>query len=593
MNNIKIGKDIVLTIDDDRFIRTMICDVLEEDGYTVVQAKNGKEGIEKFLEVAPDLILMDVEMPIMNGFEACQVIKEHPQGKHTPMLFVTSRADDDFVDKAFGIGADDYILKPIHTSVLRRRIRRMIDGKRNEDDIIRQNTLLLSLHRSSLELLRPKEIKEILQDILENAVASLNVSAGGIYLLDQESNVMRLAVAVGVDNGYLGSTVQLGEDVIGQVWEKKRIKVIADYLCWQSQGKSEDACWCNFKSAAVAPLKVAGVVLGTIAFFRTREKPSFGAEDISALEQYAALVALGVENSRLFQAVENEVEKLKRTQSQLIQKEKMAGIGQLAAGVAHEMNNPLGFVTSNFNMLGEYVKRLLDLIAAYREFVQGMSGDGDDEIKEAILQLRQLEKQKKLAFLLEDLQPLFSESKEGLARVGEIIKALRIFSRVDVANQYEDYDLNAGVETTLVVARNEIKYVADVSTDFQDIPTAKAIGGQINQVLLNLLVNGAQAIKAAQLADKGMIRVTTFADGDCIGCSITNNGPVIPKDIQNRIFEPFFTTKPIGEGTGLGLSISYDIIVNQHGGKISFVSTPDEGTTFTIKIPCIRPTNLA
>lgn len=589
MNNIKIGKDIVLTIDDDRFIRTMICDVLEEDGYTVVQAKNGKEGIEKFLETSPDLILMDVEMPIMNGFEACQVIKEHPQGKHTPMLFVTSRADDDFVDKAFGIGADDYILKPIHTSVLRRRIRRMIDGKRNEEGIIRQNNLLLSLHQSSLELLRPKELTAILQDILENAVNSLDVSAGGIYLVDTASNVMRLAVTVGVDNVHLGSTVQLGEDVIGQVWEKKRIKVIADYLCWQAQGKSEETCWCNFKSAAVAPLKVAGVVLGAIALFRRREKPSFGAEDVAALEQYAALVALGVENSRLFQAVENEVEKLKRTQSQLIQKEKMAGIGQLAAGVAHEMNNPLGFVTSNFNMLGEYVKRLLDLIAAYREFVQGMSGDGDEEIKEAILQLRQLEKQKKLAFLLEDLEPLFSESKEGLARVGEIIKALRIFSRVDVANQYEDYDLNAGVETTLVVARNEIKYVADVNTDFQNIPTAKAIGGQINQVLLNLLVNGAQAIKSAQLADKGMIRVSTFVDGEYIGCSITNNGPVIPQEIQNRIFEPFFTTKPIGEGTGLGLSISYDIIVNQHGGKISFVSTLEGGTIFTIKLPCSRP----
>lgn len=584
-------KDIILTVDDDRFIRTMIRDVLEEDGYTVVQAKNGKEGIEKFLEVSPDLVLMDVEMPIMNGFEACQAIKGYSQGKNIPVLFITSRADDDFVEKAFGIGAEDYILKPIHTSVLCRRIRRMIDSKRNEEGVIRQNKLLLSLHRSSLDLLRQKKMTVLLQDILENVVENLDVSAGGIYLIDEATDAMRLSVAVGVDLIHLGSSIKLGEDVMGQVWEKKRIKVVEDYPYWQAQGKglNTDTCWSSFKCGVVAPLKVAGVVLGIMAFFRSAEKQSFIAEDVSALEQYAALAALGIENGRLFQAVQNEVEKLKRTQSQLIQKEKMAGIGQLAAGVAHEMNNPLGFVTSNFNMLGEYVKRLTTLISAYRNFIEGFSGGDDPEIQAAISQLRELEKQKKLTFLLEDLDPLFSESKDGLARVGEIIKALRIFSRVDVSNQYEDYDLNAGVETTLVVARNEIKYVADVVTNFQEIPTAKAIGGQINQVLLNLLVNGAQAIKSSNMAEKGLITVETFFDGESVGCSIKNNGPGIPQDIQSRIFDPFFTTKPIGEGTGLGLSISYDIIVNQHEGKISFVSTPDDGTTFTIKLLCERP----
>ena len=581
-------KDIVLTVDDDRFIRTMIRDVLEEDGYRVVQAENGRQGIEKFLEVCPDLILMDVEMPIMNGFEACQAIKEYSQGKDIPILFVTSRADNEFVAKAFDIGADDYILKPIHTGLLCRRIRRMIDSRRNEEGVTRQNKLLLSLHRSSLDLLREKEITVLLQSILDNVVESLNVSAGGIYLLDEVATLMELSVAFGVDKLHLGSSVTVGEDVVGQVWEKKRIKVIEDYPDWRVRGKGAKTCWSDFKSVAAAPLKVAGVVLGVMAFFRSDEKPSFSAEDVSALEQYAALAALGVENRRLFQAVQNEVEKLKRTQSQLIQKEKMAGIGQLAAGVAHEMNNPLGFVTSNFNMLGEYVKRLIDLIHAYRTFIGGLPSEGNTEMAEAILELQQLEKQKKLTFLLEDLDPLFSESKEGLTRVGEIIKALRIFSRVDMANQYEDYDLNAGVETTLVVARNEIKYVADIVTHFGEIPTAKAIGGQINQVLLNLLVNGAQAIKLANMEEKGLITVETCFDGEFISCSITNNGPAIPQEIQNRIFEPFFTTKPIGEGTGLGLSISYDIIVNQHEGKISFVSTPELGTTFTMKIPCVR-----
>jgi len=424
-------KDVILTVDDDRFMRTMICDVLEQGGYTVVQAINGQEGIDKFLEVSPDLILMDVEMPIMNGFQACEAIRKHPQGQKTPLLFVTSREDREFVEKAFSLGAEDYILKPIHTSVLLRRIQRVIAGRRNEEKITRKNTLLYEKNRELIEML----------------------------------------------------------------------------------------------------------------------------------------------------------EKLKETQTQLIQKEKMAGIGQLAAGVAHEINNPLGFVTSNFSMLGEYVKRLADLIAAYRSFIQSVPTEGDDGMQETIAQLRQLEKQKKLDFVLGDLDPLFSESKDGLGRVGEIIKALRIFSRVDAGNQYEEYDLNAGLETTLVVARNEIKYVADVVRNLQDIPTVKAVGGQINQVLLNLLVNAAQAIKTAKMEERGSIKIETYFDEKYVACSISNNGPSIPEHIQSRIFEPFFTTKPIGEGTGLGLSISYDIVVNQHAGTIDCVSTEQTGTIFTIKLP--------
>lgn len=424
MDNITSGKDIILTVDDDRFIRTMICDVLEQKGYTVVQAANGQDGINKFEEVCPQLILMDVEMPIMNGFDACEIIKQHPQGKNTPLLFVTSRENEAFVEKAFGVGADDYIIKPVNTSVLCRRIERIIAQKRME----------LSLHEKN-------------NDLFE--------------------------------------------------------------------------------------------MLG----------------------------------------------KLKQTQGHLIQKEKMAGIGQLAAGVAHEINNPLGFVTSNFSMLSDYVKRLTYLIAAYKDILQMISSEANTQIQEAIVKLYQLEKQKKIEFVLGDLDSLCNESKDGLERIGEIVKALRTFSRVDLAHQTEDYDLNSGLETTLVVARNEIKYVADVINDLQEIPTIKANGSQVNQVLLNLLVNAAQAIKSAKMEKRGTIKVGTFLDGQYVGCSIANNGPPIPVDIQNRIFEPFFTTKPVGEGTGLGLSISYDIVVNEHCGKINFVSTENDGTVFTIKLP--------
>jgi signal transduction histidine kinase/DNA-binding response OmpR family regulator len=596
-------REIILTVDDDRFMRTMIRDILEQDGYEVVQAQNGAEAIEIFLQMRPQLILMDVEMPVMNGFEACEAIRKHPQSQDVPMLFVTSRADDAFVERAFGLGADDYILKPIHKRVLRSRIRRILDSKRNELGILRQNRLLSSLHRSSMELLGQRELVPVLETIMANAAQNLGADHGGIFLLCENSGEMQLLAVYGEDKSRLGISITKGEHLVGQVWQSKRIKVVNDYHLWPD--RIADQRLDELRAAVAAPLKIAGNVVGVITFYYCNEKKRFGPEEVALLEQYAALAALGAENARLFQKVQAELKerlrvenavreknrelsdlvgKLQQTQSQLIQKEKMAGIGQLAAGVAHEINNPLGFVTSNFNMLGDYVGRMAAVLRAYQDAFKASPVESDLRLQETVQKLQLLEKEKKLSFIMADLDSLFSESQDGLERVGKIVKALRAFSRVDQIGQYEEYDLNAGLETTLVVARNEIKYVADVESKLGEIPTAKAMGGQINQVLLNLLVNAAQAIKGAKL-DKGLIKVMTFFDGTYVGCTISNNGPAIPPAIQTRIFEPFFTTKPVGEGTGLGLSISYDIIVNQHGGKIEFISDGEQGTIFTIKIP--------
>ena len=264
----------------------------------------------------------------------------------------------------------------------------------------------------------------------------------------------------------------------------------------------------------------------------------------------------------------------------------MAGIGQLAAGVAHEINNPLGFVNSNFETLNEYVSRLSGVLQLYRKVPPLLSQETGmaASLQELLAEIETMERKKKLDFILDDLASLFSESRDGLDRVAKIIKALRAFSRIDVKNQLEDYDLNEGLETTLIVARNEIKYVAEVKTVLAPLPSIKALGGQVNQVLLNLIVNAAQAIKESGISD-GNITLETFVSAEHVGCKITNNGPPIPPEIQKRILEPFFTTKPVGQGTGLGLSISYDIIVKQHGGELSFVSSAETGTTFTVKLP--------
>jgi signal transduction histidine kinase len=276
---------------------------------------------------------------------------------------------------------------------------------------------------------------------------------------------------------------------------------------------------------------------------------------------------------------------LQSAQSQVIHQEKMASIGQLAAGVAHEINNPLGFVMSNFETLQKYMGRLVDVLSAFRTFRNDVMTTADSGLQQKNAALSVLEQQKKIDHVLQDVDATFQETQEGLRRVSDIVKALKIFSRVDQQGKYEDYDLNEGIYNSLIVSKNEIKYVAVIQEELSVIPTVKAIGGQINQVLLNLFLNAAYAIKDKGLDGLGLITVRTYTDGKSVYCSVQDNGKGIPQDIQKDIFNPFFTTKPVGQGTGLGLSISYDIVVNKHHGDISFNSIVGEGTTFIIRLP--------
>jgi signal transduction histidine kinase len=180
---------------------------------------------------------------------------------------------------------------------------------------------------------------------------------------------------------------------------------------------------------------------------------------------------------------------------------------------------------------------------------------------------------------------LFEESKEGLARVTKIVQNLRDFSRVDQAEAFDEYDLNHGIEATLVVARNAIKYHADVVTEFADIPHVPCNASQINQVFLNILVNAAQAIESQHRETNGSIKIKTYSDDTHVICKIVDDGPGIPANVIEKIFDPFFTTKPVGKGTGLGLSVSYDIIVRKHKGVLLVKSEIGKGTEFTIKLP--------
>jgi len=265
---------------------------------------------------------------------------------------------------------------------------------------------------------------------------------------------------------------------------------------------------------------------------------------------------------------------LEEANLQILQSEKLASIGQLAAGVAHEINNPISFVHANLNTLKSWVRQLLAVIVA-QEAAAGVSAT-------AMLEpVATIEGDLDLDYVRNDIMMLIEESIEGATRVRHIVRDLRDFSRPS-GDEWAMADLHAGLESTLNVVYNEIKYKASVVRDYGDLPHIECNAAQLNQVFMNLLVNAAQAIK-----EHGTITVKTACWGDVVTVSITDTGAGIPEDVIGRIFDPFFTTKPLGQGTGLGLSISHGII-EHHRGRIDVESRRGQGATFTITLPVTR-----
>ena len=265
---------------------------------------------------------------------------------------------------------------------------------------------------------------------------------------------------------------------------------------------------------------------------------------------------------------------LRGAQDQLLQSEKMASIGQLAAGVAHEINNPIGYVHSNIGTLKDYTRNLFSMIAAYENALGGAGLDAE--------QRRALDEQRdrfEIDYLTQDLPSLLDESAEGIERVRKIVQDLKDFSHAGQGEEWQVADLHRGLDSTLNIVWNEIKYKAEVVKNYGPLPPVECIPSQLNQVFLNMLVNAGHAIK-----ERGTIRIATGASAETGWIEIADTGEGIAEENLQRIFDPFFTTKQVGQGTGLGLSLSYSII-KKHGGRIEVTSRVGEGTAFRILLP--------
>jgi two-component system NtrC family sensor kinase len=361
---------------------------------------------------------------------------------------------------------------------------------------------------------------------------------------------------------------------------------ICEGLLWSgklmTRKKNGDLYWVHF---TVAPIRnEAGEILSGVAIGQDiTESKNFEEQIVTMnvdLEQRVRERTMALESSNL--KLGEAYNELKSAQSQMLQQEKMASIGQLAAGIAHEINNPIGFMLSNLSTMRKYAERLIKFIKIQSTASDALSKVASDP-ETLLREVEDHRKSMKIDRIDEDIGQLVSESIEGGERIKQIVQNLKSFARLDEAT-LKSIDLNEGLESTINIVWNELKYKVTLNKEYGDIPKVVCNSGQINQVFLNMLVNAAQAIE-----NKGEITVRTWQDQENVFASISDTGGGIPAEYLNRIFEPFFTTKDVGKGTGLGLSISYDII-KKHDGEIRVVSEKNKGTTFTIRLPLVAST---
>lgn len=447
---------------------------------------------------------------------------------------------------------------------------------------------LFSISQSALE----GDDDEIYQTLLRHVLFGFNGKTGCLALMDKEKGDLYIKTGFGLPDEAIGNRIELGSGVLGWVAENNSSILLNGDVSnddrFQNIKKSNSGA--KPKSAMCWPLCVKNEVIGAISVNKDVTETEYKKSDLEHGKMIIPVISLVANNLELNRDREHQIKRLtdlnsqlNQTQQQLVQQEKLASIGQLAAGVAHEINNPIGFVLSNVTSLSEYAETFIRLIKEYEILVQNLSCGNRDNAREAMETIRNIKKTEDVAFMLDDIEELVSDSLEGMERVRSIVAGLKSFARVDDQSELKDADINDCIKSTLKVVWNELKYKCEVKTDYGEIPIIECCPGQLNQVFMNLLVNASHAIEK-----KGVIDVQTGKlDEGNIFIKVSDNGSGIDPENISKLFNPFFTTKEVGKGTGLGLSISYGII-QKHNGELLVDSEIGKGTTFTIKLPIVH-----
>ncbi|CAG1009172.1 two-component system, NtrC family, sensor kinase [Burkholderiales bacterium] len=433
------------------------------------------------------------------------------------------------------------------------------------------------------------------QHILNHIVSGLDADSGSIALV-VEGTLDQLEIVAGTDlpPGVVGSQLPRGMGVFGHVVATEQPVLVngnaaetglpASFPRRDDRVSHSAMCW---------PLRIRERIIGALAVNRNAERPKYSVADLDRGQVLASLLALVMANHRMhverdrrileLSALNAETKRINAllgdAQNQVIQSEKLASIGQIAAGVAHEINNPIGFVLSNLGTLQSYLASLFGLLDAHLAVDRARGAVPT----EAIHRARALRGGTDVEFLRGDIDALLAESRDGILRVRRIVQDLRDFSRGGVDEAWDVANVHDALRRTINIVRGEVKHKASIEARFGDLPDIECLPQRLHQVFLNLLVNAGQAIEA-----NGTITVSTGTAADEVWVRVEDTGRGIEPENLHRIFEPFYTTKPVGQGTGLGLSVSYSI-VQCHRGRIEAESEPGRGTRFTVVLPMRRP----
>ena len=533
-------KPLILIADDDKFILETLIQYLEHIGYAVIAAENGEEAISLFFEQHPDMVLLDANMPRVDGFQACKVIKDASGESGVPVVMVTALEDEQSVIKAFEAGAEEYITKPIHWAVLRQRIRKILERKAMEKALRAANeemeNRILERTQELRQNIEARILSESLLKISETKFRSLvETSPDTIMILDQKGHIQ----FINHPTPFLRESVNSKSNIFYHLPSQSRPR---------------------YKFA-----------LNKVFF--SHESDAFMIEGMASTWWQTRIIPLpdqGQDTIESAMVVATDITEKQTLQSKAIQNTRLATVGTLAAGVAHEVNNPNNAILLQAEWLQDAWLGFLDCLE-------------EDEEKFADLLIGG----RSFADALVTFPKFIAGIIKNARRVGLIAENLKRMSRPDNGKLRDSIQIKTILQAAQSILANQIQKYTDSCTFHLDeqIPSIRGNAQQLEQVFINLLLNALQALRDRQ--EKVDVFVSYHAEYEKIVVQIQDEGVGIPEENLGKIRNPFFTTKLEQGGTGLGLAISHSII-NNHNGCMDVVSTLGEGTTVKINLPCVE-----
>ncbi|MBE9213900.1 GAF domain-containing sensor histidine kinase [Plectonema cf. radiosum LEGE 06105] len=444
----------------------------------------------------------------------------------------------------------------------------------------------------STQITNSLNLNQIAQLVLERISTIIECNIGVFLLLEPQTGQLQPLYQFGNISSF-EFPITLGEGIISEIIKRGKGEIINN-LCDSLICPTNDK---PISSLICVPLKNKEEVIAAIAV-ASQARINYTTEDLKVLNIFAVQAAIAIEKALLYEQslnaakcaqqqakeLQQTLDKLQQTQAQLVHSEKMSSLGQMVAGIAHEINNPVNFIKGNIGYGFNYAQDLIDLVSLYQKNYPQPIAEIEDKIEDI-----------NFNFIKEDFIQLFNSMKVGVNRIKDIVRSLGIFSHLDKA-EIKPVDIHEGIDGTLLILRhrldgNEKRKSIEIVKEYGEIPLVSCYAGQLNQVFMNIISN---AIDALQEKGNLILIRTQMIGNNWVNISIIDNGPGIAEDIQKKLYDPFFTTKEVGKGTGLGMAISYQIIVEKHGGLIKCLSELGKGTEFCIQIPIEpNPENLS